>query len=244
MVLRRNHLKKLVSTIAILAASILLTSGMASALGQYVTDTTGVDVGWPNCSTSLPKAGFGIVGVNNGTGYSVNPCLAAQASHFSNLSLYVNTGWYDQSSYVNATSPRLCNTGDANCLAYNYGYNAGLYAYNAAASANVYSPTWWLDVETMNSWNTDTSQNQSSLQGEYDALKSKGATTVGVYSTTDQWASVSGSWQNYWPSWGATTWTTAKQAKKYCTGHQFTGGPSYLMQFKSNRSKVDQDVAC
>jgi len=67
---------------------------------------------------------------------------------------------------------------------------------------------------------------------------------VGVYSTTAQWKSVTGGWQNNWPSWGATTWTTAKQAQTYCTGHEFTGGTSYLMQYRPKNAKVDYDVAC
>jgi len=65
-----------------------------------------------------------------------------------------------------------------------------------------------------------------------------------VESTTAQWQAITGGWINAWPSWGATTWTTAKQAQTYCTGHQFTGGPSYLMQSKARTSKLEQDVAC
>jgi hypothetical protein len=236
---------KLLSFGGILLASLLLTSQVVSAQGQYVTGSTGVDVSWPNCSTSVPKVVFGIVGVTNGAGYSTSPCLAQEVTHFPlNLSLYVNTGWYNQSSHINATSPKVCNAGDNNCLAYNYGYNAGEYAYNAASVANVHSSSWWLDVETSNTWNNDVVQNQNSLQGEHDSLLSHRTITVGVYSTTAQWQTITGGWQNNWPSWGATTWTTATQAKTYCTGHQFTGGPSYLMQFISKKVPLDQDVAC
>ena len=49
---------------------------------------------------------------------------------------------------------------------------------------------------------------------------------------------------NLWPNWGATTWTTVRQAKKYCTGHEFTGGQTLLIQFRSKRSALSQDVAC
>lgn len=237
-------MKKLFAAAALLL-TVLLTS-QAFALGQYTSGTGGVDEGWPNCTASVPSVSFGIVGASNGTGYSTNPCLAQESSNFSsNLSLYVNTGWYNKSSYINPTSPKVCGSGDNNCLAYNYGYNAGLYAYNAAVNAGVHSATWWLDVETSNTWNNDVVQNQNSLQGEHDALlASAGVSTVGVYSTTAQWKTITGGWQNNWPSWGATTWTTAAQAKTYCTGHQFTGGPSYLMQFRPKKATLDQDVAC
>jgi len=233
---------KLVAVLSLILSSIVLFGSSALAQGIYASGTVGTDVSWPNCSTRLnTSAAFGIVGVTNGLGYSTSPCLASEASHFSNLSLYVNTGWNSSSSHVNAISPRVCVTGDNNCLAYNYGYNAGLYAYNAATNVDVHSTTWWLDVETNNTWSNDAVQNQNSLQGETDALKASGITTVGVYSTTAQWQSITNGWQNQLPNWGATTWTTAKQAARYCTGHDFTGGGTWLIQFKG---KLDQDYAC
>jgi hypothetical protein len=237
-------MKKVVFSSVVALIALLLTTGKAAALGQYSSGSIGVDISWPNCNASVPSVAFGIVGVTDGQGYSTNPCIAKEAGHFTNLSLYVNTGWYDKSPHINPTSPKVCAKGDEDCLAYNYGYNAGLYALNAAQSAGVSSATWWLDVETSNTWNSNVVQNQNSLQGEYDALVANGITTVGVYSTTTQWDSITGGWQNNWPSWGATTWTTAKQAQTYCTGHEFTGGTSYLMQYRPKNAKVDYDVAC
>jgi len=129
-------------------------------------------------------------------------------------------------------------------LAYNYGYAAGLYALHYSKSVGVSSNVWWLDVETDNTWSTVTGQNRDSLSGEYDALKAGGVRYVGVYSTTAQWDGLTGNWINQWASWGATTWPTAKQARTYCTGHEFTGGPSLLMQYLPTNSDLDHDVAC
>jgi hypothetical protein len=224
-------------------AFLFISSGSASALGQYISGSTGVDVSYPNCNASISRTNFGIVGVTGGLGFSGNSCLATEASHFNNLSLYINTGYPGQTYGLKyQTSPNLCDAADLNCLAYNYGYNAGLYAANYAKGQGVWSTTWWADVETMNTWTGDYLQNRQSLQGERDALVAAGATTVGVYSTTAQWGTITGSWQNLWPSWGATTWRTAKQAATYCKGHEFTGGPSYLMQYKGR--SLDEDVAC
>jgi hypothetical protein len=237
-------MKKMVIGLAAALMALLVTTGVAAASGPYTAGTIGVDIGWPNCTASIPSVTFGIVGVTDGQGYSTSPCIVNEARSFSNLSLYVNTGWYNKSTHINPTYPKKCAKGDNICLAYNYGYNAGLYALGAAQSAGVSSSTWWLDVETANTWNKDVVQNQQSLQGEYDALVNSGVTTVGVYSTTAEWKSITGGWQNKWPSWGATTWTTAKQAQTYCTGHEFTGGPSYLMQYLPPNAAVDYDVAC
>ena len=237
-------MKKVVVSFSVALMLFIVTTGLAFAQGQYSKGAIGVDIGWANCTASIPSVTFGIVEVTDGTGYTTSPCIAKEASYFKNLSVYVNTGWYNKSSHINPNSPKVCASGDNNCLAYNYGYNAGLYSLNAATSAGVSSATWWLDVETSNTWNSNVVQNQNSLQGERDALAANNVATIGVYSTTAQWQSITGGWQNNWPSWGATTWTTAKQAQTYCTGHEFTGGTSYLMQYHPKNAKVDYDVAC
>lgn len=237
-------MKKLLTLLGTTTTILVLSVSAASASTVYASGSTGVDVSYPNCSATIPKVSFGIVGVTGGLVYSTNGCVRAEAGHFGNLSLYANTGLNASSSSAYYTQAQVGCNGDVYCAAYNYGYNAGMSALNYANAQGVSSSRWWLDVETGNSWNADVMQNQKSLQGEYDAFVQHGATTVGIYSTTAQWQSITGSWQNNWPSWGATTWTTATQAQTYCTGHQFTGGPSLLMQFRSKKSKLDQDVAC
>lgn len=242
-IMARTPRRVMVIAGALLMALVVMAQPAEAAAGSpYRTGTVGYDVSWPNCNATPPAhPAFGIVGVSNGTGYSQNPCLSQQAAWFSNLSLYVNTGWYDQSTHINPSSPKVCASGDQNCLAYNYGYNAGLYALSYANSLNIHASTWWLDVENGNTWNADTTQNRNSLQGEYDALMANSVTTVGAYSTTAQWNSITGSWQNNWPGWGATVVHTASQAAQYCTGHRFTGGPTYLIQFSGS---LDRDYAC
>jgi len=235
--------KTVLTLIAALAAILFVNVLPVAAQGIYLSGSGGVDISYPNCTAKIPSVSFGVVGVTGGINFQPNNCLAAEASKFANLSLYANTGYPGQSyglKYQNA--PRACTASDLACLAYNYGYNAGQYAVNYAAGQGVSSSTWWLDVETMNTWTPDTAQNIQSLQGEYDALRAGGISTIGVYSTTAQWGSITGGWKNGLPGWGATTWTTAKQAAKYCTGHEFTGGPTWLIQYRGRT--LDQDYAC
>ncbi len=237
-------MKKILSLSFILATILALSFNRVSASSFYKDGSTGDDVGYPNCSARISPVSFGIVGVNNGVVYGHNSCLAAQSKNFSDLSLYINTGLNASASSSYYAQAQIGCNGDVNCAAYSYGFNAAKDAVAYSKSQGVSSAKWWLDVETANTWNSDALQNQKSLQGAYDALAANGAALVGVYSTTAQWQGITGSWQNNWASWGATTWTTANQAKTYCTGHQFTGGPSLLMQYKSKQSKIDQDVAC
>lgn len=237
-------MKKVLVLAASAAASFLLLSQGALASTWYPTGSVGGDIGYPNCATKVPSVDFGVVGVTGGLVYSHNNCLLSESKKFGDLSFYVNTGLNTSSSSTYYTQAQAGCNGDLNCAAYNYGYNAALDAVNYAKSLGLSGDRWWLDVETSNTWSASAVQNQKSLQGEYDALLASGTAMVGVYSTTAQWQAISGGWQNGWANWGATTWTTAKQAQTYCTGHQFTGGPSLLMQFKSKQSKIDQDVAC
>lgn len=243
--MKKLFMRIMIMTIMTMIALVIAMPGLASAQGQYVDNSIGVDISWPNGSAKIPNVSFGIVGVTDGLVYSNNNYLAKEAKNFSNLSLYVNTGLNASSTSIYYQKAQVGCNGNVYCAAYNYGYNAGIAAVKYAQSQGVNAATtWWLDVETANSWTTDYAQNIQSLQGEIDALKANGATTVGVYSTTAQWNYITGGWQNGFPSWGATTWTTAKQALTYSTGHEFTGGPSYLMQYRPKGSQVDYDVAC
>ena len=244
MMYNRSSMKKAFSVILVVVSVTTLFAQGVSASSIYPTGSLGVDISYPNCTAKIPSVSFGIVGVTNGVVYGHNSCASTEARNFSDLSLYVNTGLNASKSSSYYAQAQIGCGGDVYCAAYNYGRSAATDAINYANSQGLSSSKWWLDVETANTWNKDVVQNQKSLQGEYDALIANGATTVGVYSTTAQWQGITGGWQNNWPSWGATTWTTAAQAQTYCVGHQFTGGPSLLMQYINKQGKLDQDVAC
>jgi len=244
MIVIGGDIKRLCAAIGLAIIGTTFAISTVAAQADFTPGTVGIDVGWPDCSDTIPAAAYGIVGITDGLGYSENPCLSSEAQNFNrqDLGLYINTGWYAMSSHINPSSPRKCQPNDEDCLAYNYGYNAGLYALSYQKSQGVTARAYWLDVETDNTWSTDTIQNRNSLQGEADALNKFGA-VLGVYSTTAQWDAITGDWINDWPSWGATTWTTATQAETYCTGHEFTGGRSVLMQYLPPDS-LDHDVTC
>ena len=105
------------------------------------------DVSWPNCGLNLPKADIGIVGVTGGLALKPNPCLAHEAGLFKNLSVYVNTGYPGITKAAKFSDyPKLCSLKNEQCLAYNYGYNSGLYDIKYALLNGVVADRWWLDV--------------------------------------------------------------------------------------------------
>jgi GH25 family lysozyme M1 (1,4-beta-N-acetylmuramidase) len=144
------------------------------------------------------------------------------------------------------------NSDTADC-AYDYGWNAAAASYPTveqayaalAIAANPNATAWWLDVETTNSWRTDTALNVAALQGQADYLTSRGVTRLGFYSTTVQWGTITGGSKVFapLPSWGAGS-PSEKAAKQLCatTATSFTGGRLAMVQYIANG--FDVDVRC
>lgn len=183
--------------------------------------STGNDVSWPQCMrlNSLPSnQAFGIIGVNNGTPNTTNPCFASElawaekssgTTHQPKATLYVNTAnpgdttptvadW--PTSNFNITEPNVvaidpygtCNGADDTACSWQYGYNL---ASLDATTRDVPTPSsyqWYLDVETVNSWTASPTRNAADLEGMVTYFKNAGI-AVGLYSTYRQWGDIVGS---------------------------------------------------
>lgn len=220
-----------------------LAATPAEATNLYRRGAAGIDVSWPNCHATPPtRTAFGIVGVTAGKNFTVNPCLPQEARWFSQLSLYTNTA-YPGIHYGRrySTYPRRCPVNDTRCLAYNYGYNAGRFAADTSLKQGVLAPTWWLDVETINSWTMDAKQNRQSLAGMLDALTAAGARNFGFYSQPAMWQAITNNWRVNLPNWVASGQKNQNAAVSFCKDNDFTGGGTELVQYLG---RLDQDVAC
>ena len=101
---------------------------------------------------------------------------------------------------------------------------------------------WWLDVETDNSWTTNTLVNRAVLEGAVAAIEQNVfLAKVGIYSTTDQWKEITGGWRNGLPAWLATGAASQQSAARACATPAFNGGPLWLSQYTTN---IDGNVAC
>jgi len=251
------RIARLPAVVVLSAGLLILTSTAALAAkpapAPAPAPAVGYDVSYPQCNRRLPtNPAFGIVGVSDGLAYGRNPCLATELAWASAApgrpALYMNTGnpgtastrvnWYAQ------TSPRPCNlTGaEADC-AYDYGYNGAKQAFEYAAAKGVAPATvaWWLDVETANSWSTDTSLNRTDIQGSIDYLTQQQVTSVGIYSTGYQWGQITGGLQlPGQPDWVAGALSAADAATR--CGSSFTGGKVQLVQYPSGG--FDANNAC
>ena len=217
---------------------------------------------------------FAIVGVNGGRVYTENPCLGPDGEQKGQLvwagrevELYANTGnpgprdsghWPDGQE-----EPRPCgdagadsNPDSADC-AYVYGWNAAADSYRSAVEGFVaagwadpgaprlpWPTTWWLDVETANSWRMDWRLNVAALQGARDYLESVDVASVGFYSTPLMWWRITGGTDAFaeHPAWHAGA-DSLEDARRRCeTDEAFTGGELVMVQWLEDG--LDHDLRC
>ncbi len=218
------------------------------------------DVSHPQCGGTLPGAVIsGIVGVDGGRVRRPNPCLdllitwAASGSR-PKPAYYLNTAnpgpLLSQFWPSGSASPRACAAdypaNDTPDCAYDYGWNSAadswaraVRAANQAGAGSPVASSWWLDVETGNTWQSLVAggspsayaNDTAALQGTVDFLRAQGVADVGVYSTRRQWAQITGGASlGGLPVWYAGT-GSLEAALRHCgEGWSFTGGPVILVQ--------------
>jgi len=257
-----------IRAIAVAAVVLALAAplGAGAAPKPKTTTPATYDVSYPQCGASLPgNADGGIVGVNKGIVFSANPCLsnewawATRATTYA-PAFYANTAnpgpAYSSHWPTGQQTPQLCDGTNSTACAYDYGWNAAKdsFADAATVTATPAAFTWWLDVETGNSWETlesaygqtSTAQanDRASLAGAVAALGDSGVTTVGVYSTSYQWQQITGGSGPQFaaqPVWVAGTGSLST-ARNNCSSTSFTGGSVVLAQYA--KSGYDADAHC
>lgn len=238
----RKALRSVIVALAV-GAAILGAPGIASAEAT----TVGYDISHPQCDSSLPRdRAFAVVGVNGGLSTKANPCLAAQlawawgssgsVSRQPKAQLYLNTANPGEIRTAVTTWPVSgatpygdCDGANSTACSWQYGWERAQnsvvsFFTPAARAARVNSSpdryTWWLDVETANTWQSGSpdalDRNRATLEGMTAYLVSRAA-KVGLYSTNQQWAQIVGSVEESSPlaekkSWlaGATSLSGAR----------------------------------
>ena len=228
---------------ALVAAALALCLALvhargARAYGGYAPGSTGRALLYTSCGVDFPTPPktFAIISITAGRSFYQNPCLVSEyswamagsspPSFVLNLNAPVGTTAFKAQSGPKGS----CRADDADCLSYNYGYNAAAAAYADARSQQAFASRWWLDVETTNSWSDDVRANARVVQGAIDYLQSEGV-VVGLYSSPGQWRQIVGSYAPTLPLWVAGA-PDAATAPRYCTSdHAFGGGTVWLVQY-------------
>jgi len=196
---------------------LLLSGGGALAVSNpYPAGTSGWDASSPNCSWSgAPPGSFGIVGVTGGRPFTVNTCSGKEyqwAAALGAPSLYFNTA-YSGAYKRNLLSTGYCATAPSGLIAkyqqaWSIGCSEAAFAYGKQPGS---AATWWLDVETSNSWSSsDLQLNRSTIQGSVDYLSfgaNVAVANIGIYSYSGGWSTITGGgWQ---PNGIAAAWTSS-----------------------------------
>jgi hypothetical protein len=254
-------------------ATVLVVPGTASA----APPRGGYDVSYPQCGSSFPRdRAFAVIGVNGGLSTRANPCLQEQllwawrssgaALGQPRAQLYLNTAnpgeMLDQVTTwpTTGTTPYGgCDGTNSPACSWRYGWeraqNSVLSFFTPAArAARVDSQpsryTWWLDVETTNTWQSGSgdalANNRATLEGMTAYLVSRGG-RVGIYSTNKQWAQIVGTVPDSSILAGRDSWlagsTTLEGARDACRDEPLVpGGEVTLSQYVQD--DLDRNHVC
>jgi hypothetical protein len=263
----------LVTGVAAVALVLCLPAPSASA----APSTVGFDVSHPQCGGPMPTGqAFGIVGVNGGRATTANPCLPAQlrwawrssgaATGAPRAQLYVNTANPGElrdrvSTWPSAGSTPYgaCNGRNTTACSWQYGWERarttvstffGSAARSAGVDATPSHYTWWLDVETANTWQSGSAaaraRNRAALEGMAAYLIARGA-PVGLYAVPAQWRQITGRVPSSSNLHRLDSWLpgaeTRRDAWATCDQEPLTaGGDVVLTQYVSGG--LDRNVAC
>lgn len=220
-----RHAARFLAVALATVAAVLFAPGAAHAAPAAsfgpLTEV-GYDVSYPQCGVELPhERAFAVVGVNGGLSTRANPCLREQLS-WAAASTGVVEGQPATQLYLNTANPGqlrdqvttwpergdtpygACDGANSTACSWQYGWERARnsvvsFFVPAARAARMDSQpsryTWWLDVETMNTWQSGSGEaldrNQATLEGMTAYLLSRDA-QVGVYSTNQQWSRIVG----------------------------------------------------
>jgi hypothetical protein len=269
----RSVLRSLAVVALSVAAAVVGVPGVASA----APTTVGYDVSHPQCDTDLPDdRAFAVVGVNGGLATRANPCLDDQLSWADGstgevrgqpeVQLYVNTANPGQVRDQVDTWPRAtgtpygtCDGGNTMACSWVYGkiraqVTLHVFFQPAARAAGLDDDPaayrWWLDVETMNTWQSGSTaalqRNRAALEGMTTYLQDSGA-EVGLYSTGLQWRRIVGDVEPDSVLYDLDSWlagaSSREGALENCGEPPLTdGGRVVLAQYVSDG--LDHDVSC
>ena len=262
----RSRMRWAVLAAATLVGGVVLLPGAASASGVYTG--SGYDISYPNCTvtSAFPATDFAIIGLGGGRPFTTSKCLGSEWKNNSTQpdeSLYFNTGYagayaknittacQNESSNAPIPAGTPSHTARTETQAWEIGCSEADFASSKAPGTPA---AWWADIETGNSWSTNTGLNDFAIDGivyQMSTLKTTGgAPAGGIYSTPSNWAQIAGSGFVAYPAIQAD-WepvpTNSSVAATCSTAFSLTSTNSYspvwVVQYGSVNG-VDGDVAC
>ncbi|GAB3995846.1 hypothetical protein [Nocardioides marmoraquaticus] len=211
----------------------------------------GGDVSWPQCPPGLgipekrtlgmpmpvPAAKFVVIGLTNGPGFTVNPCIADQLAWVEQRQLLVaayavlSSPYGDQLTRYGGKGPY--DGGTPLGAMRNVGYQQARATIATMQRIGFRTPIVWLDVEPVPSfdWSGDQAANAAVVEGAARGYTDAGY-QVGVYSTAYMWAEVVGGFSLGVPEWRAAGQTSQAEATRRCGPDRvIQGGQAVMSQW-------------
>ena len=223
----------------------------------------GYDVSHFQCGQALPPAhAISIVQVSSGHLDSPpNPCYAAEARWAGvNMSAYIFMNNLPNPAPPEALSGPSgpCN-GNLTCESFNFGAFWAVHWVAYSRSIGIDPSFWWVDVELGGFAGRTQASNASVIAGAIAGLRASGV-VAGIYSTSYQWAAITGNSLNYpgialWIPGAGNLTGPGYTATNYCASAawapRFAGGSPVLVQwgyaaggYTGPPSGLDLDYAC
>ncbi len=238
----------------------VVPAGGTTFSDPYPQGSSGYDVAQPNC-TETPPGGFAVVGLGGGRPFTTNTCLASEwktaldrsssSTSIPGPALYFNTGYagaYGRdvtSSCATYAGPSLAGVPrhdqSTYAPAWEIGCSESAYAAEVAKTAGDAPSMWWADIETGNSWSTNQTVNQFTVDGIAYEMESKGMGNgvAGAYSYPAAWTKLFGS--GFTPSPGFSgDWGPDLS----CGSVGFSGAAVWIVQGATSSGGVDTDTGC
>jgi hypothetical protein len=241
------------------AVTALAAAPAASAADR--APVVGNDVSWPNCPKGMgipsrrsegqpmpsTTTGFVVLGLTNGPGFYVNPCLKSQVSwattHHRMTGMYAMTTFPTKGQLARYGASGPFRGADPTTQVRNAAYAEARFNIANARAAGLTNRFVWIDVEDYRwaPWTTSATRNRVAVEAAVRAYHDAGI-GVGIYSVVGMWNRLTGSWRNGLPVWDAVGGTGSRGATARCAAPSFTGGSRVLTQWATPHQ--DFDVTC
>lgn len=253
--MRRQFIWSVLSLLAAVAVTVGIADAPASphhARQATTSYTHGYDVSWPQCSgraaRHMPSRGarYVILGLTDGSGHTVNPCLRSQLQWARQTSTPV--GAYLVPSYPSRNQRLAARVGafgkchrSRACQLHNDGASQAMDAVRTMRAAHVRAPMVWLDVEFRgyHPWTHNRFRNAAVIRGMVRTLQ-RHHIRFGVYSTSYMWHDLLGGYRLNVPNWLPAGHRRAAAARRMCR-QTATGGRTWLVQYTHS---LDEDLTC
>jgi hypothetical protein len=240
----------------------LIADASAAVSAAAAKPWTGRDISWPNCPKGMgiparrtlglpmPPASTKllVIGLTNGPGFYVNPCLKKQVSWAKSHHTY--TAPYAFATYptpqqlkkYGAKGPYSATTSKGKLR--NAGYAEARFNVANMRKAGLQAKFIWVDVEIAGSpakWSKSKTKNTAVLDGLVAGYRKEGL-RVGFYLTSYQWRTLIGTKHYGLPEWRTVGPRSKATALKSCSSATIQGGKAVLAQWWD--TKHDHDVTC